>query len=121
MLLNVNVETVGDVGAFTVHGNQFVIPGRYIVFERSVEKETNNMCLLRTKNENRFERCQISLQSIDFLGMMIELKPVSCFERYTLPVQAQLQVPRVAVFNIDESISRYDVAQWFAGSHRYLL
>lgn len=39
VLLNVNVETVGDVGTFSIHGNQFVIPGRYIVFERSVEKE----------------------------------------------------------------------------------
>lgn len=63
----------------------------------------------------------MSLQSIDFLGMMIELKPMSCFERYTLPVQAQLQVPRVAVFDIDEGVGRYDVAQRFAGSHRYLL
>jgi len=39
MLLNVDVETVGDIGAFFIYGNQFVIPGRYIIFERSVEKE----------------------------------------------------------------------------------
>lgn len=39
VLLNVNVQAVGDVGAFSIHGNQFVIPGRYVIFKRSVEKE----------------------------------------------------------------------------------
>lgn len=38
VLLNVNVETVGDIGAFSIRSNQFVIPSRYIVLERPVER-----------------------------------------------------------------------------------
>lgn len=45
VLLNVNVETVGDVGAFSVYSNQFVIPDRYVVFKRSVEKVCRIKCV----------------------------------------------------------------------------
>ncbi|KAL0112069.1 hypothetical protein PUN28_013354 [Cardiocondyla obscurior] len=42
---------------------------------------------------------------------MIELEPMSCFQRYTLPVQTQLQIPRVTILCIDESIGWYNVTQ----------
>lgn len=58
-------------------------------------------------------------QSINFLRVMIKLQPVSRLERRTLPIQAQFQISCIAVFKVAEGVGRYDVAQGFAGSHRY--
>lgn len=45
VLLNVNVETIADVGSFSIRGNQFVIPGRYVIFERPVERVGQIKCI----------------------------------------------------------------------------
>jgi hypothetical protein len=39
VLLNVNIEAVGDVSAFAISGDQFIIPRRYIVLEWPARKK----------------------------------------------------------------------------------
>jgi len=39
VLLNVNIEAIGDVSAFAISSDQFVIPRRYIVLEWPARKK----------------------------------------------------------------------------------